>query len=80
MKQSLLRKLLGLVAALIALALLSFVLTVLLFPFWSWLESSFGIESIGHSGPAEWCFWLVFGIAAVAFGSVTGLRLRARQR
>lgn len=32
------------------------VITVALFPFWSWIEASTGIESIGHSGPATWCF------------------------
>ena len=38
----------------------SFMVTILLFPFWSWLEASSGIESVGHSGPAEWCYWGVY--------------------
>ena len=40
----------------------SFFITFLTFPFWRWLESATGIESFGHSGPAEWCYWLVYGI------------------
>lgn len=39
---------------------LSIVTTILLFPFWSWLEAASGIESVGHSGPAEWCYATVF--------------------
>ena len=35
----------------------SFVFTFLLTPLWSWMEATYGIESIGHSGPADWCFW-----------------------
>jgi hypothetical protein len=46
--------------ALVALALpVSVVTTFLLSPFWSWLEASTGIESIGHSGPADWCYLAV---------------------
>jgi len=39
---------------------LSIFITILLYPFWSWLESSTGIESLGHSGPAEWCYVSIF--------------------
>ena len=39
---------------------LAFVLTLLLLPLWSWIEATYAIESVGHSGPAEWCFWLVY--------------------
>jgi len=39
---------------------LSILITLLLSPFWSWLESSTGIESLGHSGPAEWCYVVTF--------------------
>jgi hypothetical protein len=35
---------------------IAIVVTIALLPFWSWLESMFEIESIGHSGPAEWCY------------------------
>ena len=30
--------------------------TIALIPLWSWIESRFQIESIGHSGPSEWCY------------------------
>ena len=30
--------------------------TIILLPVWSWIESTLEIESIGHSGPAEWCY------------------------
>ena len=28
--------------------------------FWSWFESTFAIEALGHSGPAEWCYLAVY--------------------
>lgn len=41
--------------------------TLLLLPFWRWLEMTYGIESIGHSGPAEWCYLAVYaGLLALA--------------
>jgi len=40
----------------------TFILTILLSPLWSWIEATYGIESMGHSGPADWCFWLIFTI------------------
>jgi hypothetical protein len=39
--------------------------TFFLYPLWSWIEATYGIESVGHSGPAEWCFMLVYGIVVV---------------
>ena len=49
----------------------SLVVTLILIPFWRWLESHTGLESIGHSGPAEWCYLSVFIL--VACGSLLGL-------
>jgi hypothetical protein len=43
----------------------AFVATLLLYPFWSWLEATYGIESVGHSGPADWCFETVYGVLIV---------------
>jgi hypothetical protein len=34
--------------------------TIALLPLWSAIERRYGIESVGHSGPADWCFWTVF--------------------
>ncbi len=41
---------------------LSLVATFILMPLWSWLEARYGIESVGHSGPAEWCYVAVYAI------------------
>ena len=51
----------------------AFIATLLLSPLWSWIEATYGIESIGHSGPAEWCFYVVYGILGVA--ALFGYRL-----
>ena len=44
----------------------TFAATIALLPLWSTIERRYGIESVGHSGPADWCFWLVFVIYLVA--------------
>jgi hypothetical protein len=49
------------IAGIVALdAPVAFVLTMMLLPLWSTIERRLGIESIGHSGPATWCFAVVF--------------------
>ncbi len=35
---------------------LTFIMNIILNPFWLWFENSFGIEASGHSGPADWTF------------------------
>lgn len=67
---------LAVVGVIVISAPLSVLITILLFPFWSWLEASTGIESVGHSGPAEWCYVIVF-LLLVA-GGVLGLVARRR--
>ncbi|MDF2764448.1 MAG: hypothetical protein K0S81_1442 [Rhodospirillales bacterium] len=57
-----LRILLGFVAIVLLSVPLSVPATLLLLPFWSWLESAAGIEAVGHSGPAEWSYLLVFAV------------------
>lgn len=37
-----------------------FIITVVLYPFWLWIENTFDLESVGHSGPSDWCFWVVY--------------------
>jgi hypothetical protein len=44
--------------ALLLSALLGLGLTFLLWPLWSWVEAVSGVESMGHSGPATWCYGL----------------------
>ena len=46
-------------------------ITILLAPFWTWIETTYGIESIGHSGPADWCFEAVFMIVGAGLGLAT---------
>src|SRR6266487_6694049 len=52
----------------------SVVLTLLLLPLWRWLEERYGIESVGHSGPAEWCFATMFIVCVVALVSLYAFR------
>jgi len=64
-------------AALIA-APLSIVITILLLPLWRWLEATTGIESVGHSGPAEWCYAAVFLVLVAGASLIVLLRYRAK--
>jgi hypothetical protein len=57
----------------------TFAATIALMPVWSKIEARYGIESVGHSGPSDWCFGLVFGVylcvaAMVGFGLRTSAR------
>lgn len=67
-----LRTLVLMVVMVLICAPVSLVVTLMLIPFWRWLESHTGLESIGHSGPAEWCYLSVF--IFVAASSLLGLR------
>ena len=69
------RVLLPAVAAL-AIALLALppaaVATLVLMPLWSRIEASAGIESVGHSGPATWCYvatWIALSAVLAALAS-----------
>ena len=68
-----LRTLVLMVVMVLICAPVSLVVTLMLIPFWRWLETHTGLESIGHSGPAEWCYLSVFIL--VAASSLLGLRL-----
>ena len=59
-----LRHFVGLTAVLALCAPAAFILTFLLSPLWSKIEATYGIESIGHSGPADWCFGLMYFLIA----------------
>ncbi len=76
----LLRTLLGIVGIVLVSAPLSAVVTILLFPFWSWLEASTGIESVGHSGPADWCYLSVFVLFTAGGLALFLLRRNTQQR
>jgi len=61
----------------VVLAPVSFVVALLLIPVWRWLEATFTIEAIGHSGPSEWCYFFVYGVFLAA--AVTGIFLVSRR-
>ena len=44
----------------IACVPVAILLTIFTTSFWLWIENTFKIESIGHSGPAEWCYIAVY--------------------
>jgi hypothetical protein len=53
------------------------ILAFLLVPLWRWLEEETGIESLGHSGPADWCFVAIY-LLLVAAGFTGWLRYRQK--
>ena len=59
--------LLAIVGVLILCVPITFVITFLLTPLWTWIEFHYQIESIGHSGPSEWCFYLVYVVLVSIF-------------
>jgi hypothetical protein len=71
-----LRFFLSLLGIVLISAPLSIVITILLFPLWSWIEESTGIESVGHSGPAGWCYATIYLLLAVSAALVLFLRHR----
>ena len=66
MKISIITNVLKIIAVLLVSAPLGLMLTLYMSPIWRWIESSFGIESIGHSGPATWCYLLIYILCVVA--------------
>lgn len=73
-----LRLFLTLVGVVVIAAPVSIVITIFLFPLWSWLEASTGLESVGHSGPAEWCYATVFLVLAASSALMVFIRRRAK--
>ncbi len=67
--------------SIVALTLpVAFVATFLLMPLWSAIESSTRIESVGHSGPADWCFIATWAASlGLAIGAAVVVR-RSRTR
>jgi hypothetical protein len=70
---------LGLGVALLSIPV-AFILTFVLAPFWSWLEATTDIESIGHSGPAEWCYLVTFTVVFCSIALPLFVRERRKQR
>ncbi|RIX42439.1 MAG: hypothetical protein D3M94_18015, partial [Rhodocyclales bacterium GT-UBC] len=51
---------------------LAFGLTVASWPLWGWFEAATGIESLGHSGPASWCYLFTY-VALIAISNIFGV-------
>ena len=58
---------------------LSAITTLALLPLWRFIEERYRIESIGHSGPADWCFILVYALWLLAGAVVFVIRIRRRR-
>jgi hypothetical protein len=59
----------------------AFMLTIALLPLWSRVEATYGIESVGHSGPADWCFELTYVfVVAVVGASFAAVTRRSKRR
>jgi hypothetical protein len=43
----------------------TFLLTMMSWPFWRWFENTTGIEAFSESGPAHWCYGVVYAIGVV---------------
>jgi hypothetical protein len=54
--ETLLKRTLIFAGLFLGLVPIAFVVTISLSGVWSWLERVSGIESMGHMGPANWCY------------------------
>ena len=72
-----LRRLIVFVLAALLIVPLAIGVTLLMMPFFSWIEARFGIEAVGHSGPAEWCYATVY-VTMLAVLSVVAHRVIGR--
>ena len=68
---------LGLCIALIPFAAVA---TIALMRFWSWLEKAIVMETVGHSGPAEWCYLFTYIIVIALAGLLWSAIKRRRQQ
>jgi hypothetical protein len=74
-----LRRLIVFVLAALLIVPLAIGVTLLMMPFFSWIEARFGIEAVGHSGPAEWCYATVY-VTMLAVLTVVSHRVIGRSR
>jgi hypothetical protein len=70
------RLILAILAVLVVCLPIAFIVTFLLSPLWSWIEATYGIESIGHSGPSDWCFYAVYVVLNALVFAFIGVYLR----
>ena len=59
---------------------LTLIATFLLLPVWNWVERELGIEAVGHSGPAEWCFFAIYGLILCIAAPVAVIKGRSGHR
>jgi hypothetical protein len=81
----LIRPLVVVLMIVMATAPFAFVAAAVLSPLWSWIEASTGLESMGHSGPAGWCYlatWAALSASGVLLcrAGVRGRRMAAASR
>ena len=55
------------IALLIICIPLAIIITIFTSSFWLWVEQYFEIEAYGHSGPAEWCYIILYGFIVAIF-------------
>lgn len=55
------RRLVASAMAVLIAALVSIPITLIASPWWRYFEAATGIESYGHSGPAQWCYLMTWG-------------------
>jgi hypothetical protein len=58
----------------------AFMVTLALTPLWSYIEARYRIESVGHSGPADWCFELSYVVVVVIVAASFAAILRRSRR
>lgn len=59
------RKALAVISLFVVAMPVAFIATLVLLPLWRWIEADLGIEAIGHSGPADWCYLSVYGFLVI---------------
>ena len=65
---------------LIATMPVAVVTTFLLLPVWRWLERTTGMELVGHSGPAGWCYAFIHALLTFAALPVLFREWRRRRK
>ena len=59
---------------------MGFMAAVFSAPFWGWFESTTGIDSLGHGGPDDWVFYLLFALCMVSLFVILEIALRGGKR
>lgn len=57
-----------------------FIAAIVTSPFWGWFEGVTGIESLGHSGPANLVFDVMFTVCMLGFFAILEIIFRCGRR